>query len=544
MNLEALIQETARKVLANLQENPKPQVAPATVGGSLGVNDVTGVTNLAGAASPTSLVGFTSTTDTASTTGATSATCTTSLTGITSVPGVASLTCISGNSHSNSDLYIILDGIGDGFHHSLSQMQAVLNTGLKGHAILTKMAASEKHDFQGAQLISPEALVPSSRNRTIFIPYLSLGLAGKIAQLVEDEAALRVIVRGLLDQCKVFVGVSELDLLLGGKKRLAFGLSQKIKEYQRVLKSYDIVMIKDLTQVIKACNLLDAVAEIESPAAVSRLPKTPATCAACSSGCEGCGKCVVLNQAGVSNLIESGAARVSAGPDLSNTQVHEELAGMIDHTLLKPNCTENDIQKICAEARQYKFASVCVNPGYVALAAELLKGSNVKVCTVVGFPLGATTTATKAQETREAVANGAAEIDMVINVGALKSANNTLVRKDIEAVVEAAAGRAIVKVILETSLLTEEEKVRACLLSKYAGANFVKTATGFGPGGATIEDIALMRKIVGSEMGVKASGGIGDLQTAQAMIAAGANRIGASASVAIVKGAEGSKGGY
>ncbi|AZR74791.1 deoxyribose-phosphate aldolase [Anoxybacter fermentans] len=217
---------------------------------------------------------------------------------------------------------------------------------------------------------------------------------------------------------------------------------------------------------------------------------------------------------------------------------------MIDHTLLKPNATEDDIRKLCEEAKKYGFASVCVNPAYVALASKLLRGTGVKVCTVVGFPLGATTTTTKVIETRDAIANGATEIDMVINVGALKSGNNALVKRDIEEVVEAARGRAIVKVILETSLLTDEEKVRACLLSKYAGAHFVKTATGFGPGGATVEDVALMRKTVGNEMGVKASGGIRDLKTARAMIDAGATRIGASASVAIVTGSNITKSDY
>ncbi|MCK4259076.1 MAG: deoxyribose-phosphate aldolase [Halanaerobiales bacterium] len=224
--------------------------------------------------------------------------------------------------------------------------------------------------------------------------------------------------------------------------------------------------------------------------------------------------------------------------------MNSEVGQMIDHTLLKPNATEDDVIKLCDEAAKYKFASVCVNPSYVALASKRLRGSGVKVCTVIGFPLGATTSTTKAMETRDAIANGATEIDMVINVGALKSGNNAQVKKDIEAVVGAACGQGLVKVILETSLLTDEEKVRACLLSKYAGADFVKTATGFGPGGATLEDISLMRKTVGKEMGVKASGGIRDLETAQAMIAAGATRIGASASVAIVKGTSGTQKGY
>jgi deoxyribose-phosphate aldolase len=221
------------------------------------------------------------------------------------------------------------------------------------------------------------------------------------------------------------------------------------------------------------------------------------------------------------------------------------VARLIDHTLLKPDATEEQVRKLCREARQYNFASVCVNPTHVALAARLLKGSQVKVCTVIGFPLGATTPTAKAIETRDALANGAEEIDMVINVGALKSGDDDLVRRDIQSVVEAARGHAIVKVILETALLSKEEKVKGCLLAKMAGADFVKTSTGFGPGGATVEDIALMRETVGPEMGVKASGGVRDLETAQAMVAAGATRIGASASVAIVTGEDKSSGkGY
>ncbi|MEW5692597.1 MAG: deoxyribose-phosphate aldolase [Candidatus Hydrogenedentota bacterium] len=215
--------------------------------------------------------------------------------------------------------------------------------------------------------------------------------------------------------------------------------------------------------------------------------------------------------------------------------VGSEVASIIDHTLLKPNATTSQIAKLCEEAKQYGFASVCVNPAYVALAKQLLKDSRPKVCTVVGFPLGATTPYAKAQETIDAIKNGADEIDMVINVGALKSGDYETIKKEIRAVVDAAEGR-IVKVILETALLTDEEKVKACQIAKEAGADFVKTSTGFGPGGATVEDIALMRKTVGLGMGVKASGGVRDLETAIKMIRAGASRIGASASIAIAKG--------
>ncbi|MEW6278671.1 MAG: deoxyribose-phosphate aldolase [Candidatus Eremiobacterota bacterium] len=218
--------------------------------------------------------------------------------------------------------------------------------------------------------------------------------------------------------------------------------------------------------------------------------------------------------------------------------MHGDLARMIDHTLLKPDTTRDQVVTLCEEAREYQFASVCINPSWVKLCAELLRGSGVKVCTVVGFPLGATTTLTKVMETRDAVANGADEIDMVVNVGALKDRNDALVEQDIREVVVAASGR-VVKVILETALLSDDEVVRGCLASIRAGADFVKTSTGFGPGGATAHHVSLMRKTVGPDVGVKASGGIRDLETAQEMVKAGATRIGASASVKIVQGEKG-----
>lgn len=212
------------------------------------------------------------------------------------------------------------------------------------------------------------------------------------------------------------------------------------------------------------------------------------------------------------------------------------IAAMIDHTLLKPEATKQQIESLCQEAKEYKFASVCVNPTWVSTAKKLLHGSGVMVCTVIGFPLGATTSETKAFETKNAIENGADEVDMVINIGALKDHNDELVEKDIRAVVEAAKGKAHTKVIIETSLLTNEEKIRACELSVKAGADFVKTSTGFSTGGATAEDIALMRKTVGPELGVKASGGVRSTEDVQKMIEAGATRIGASSSIDIVNG--------
>ncbi len=262
----------------------------------------------------------------------------------------------------------------------------------------------------------------------------------------------------------------------------------------------------------------------------------PANCTACQDG-----TCVTHWSERVRRMMEAGAQRVSSALGLH--AVPKDLASMIDHTLLKPEATEDQVRKLCAEAAEYHFASVCVNPGYVSLCAQLLKGTGVMVCTVVGFPLGATDSQTKADETRHAIANGADEIDMVINIGALKSRNYQKVEDDIRAVVQAASGKTV-KVILETSLLNDEEKVTACKLSEKAGAHFVKTATGFGPGGATEADIALMRRTVRKDMEVKASGSIRDQATALKMIQAGATRIGASASIAIVKGENAGEGKY
>lgn len=210
------------------------------------------------------------------------------------------------------------------------------------------------------------------------------------------------------------------------------------------------------------------------------------------------------------------------------------IASMIDHTILKAETTKDQVIKICKEAKEYKFKSVCVNSCYTELVAKELKDSGVLVCTVVGFPLGAMDTKSKAFETARAIELGANEIDMVINVGALKDKDYDFVRNDIKEIVDTAKGKAIVKVILETCLLNEEEKIKACELSQEAGADFVKTSTGFSTGGATPEDIALMRKVVGPNMGVKASGGVRTTEDAMKVINAGANRLGASASIAIV----------
>jgi deoxyribose-phosphate aldolase len=251
--------------------------------------------------------------------------------------------------------------------------------------------------------------------------------------------------------------------------------------------------------------------------------------------CPGCvQRCVQTCARNTKEIIAAGASRVSASEKL--TKIDPAIAALIDHTILKPEATRSDVVKVCREARQYNFASVCVNPYWVPLVKSELAGSPVRVCTVVGFPLGATSSESKAAETAFAIRDGAQEIDMVINVGALRSGDTDVVRKDIAAVVDVAhRGGAIVKVILETALLDDAQKTLASQLAKAAGADFVKTSTGFSSAGATAHDVALMRAAVGPNIGVKASGGIRTLEDLQTMTAAGATRIGASASVKIVE---------
>jgi deoxyribose-phosphate aldolase len=260
---------------------------------------------------------------------------------------------------------------------------------------------------------------------------------------------------------------------------------------------------------------------------------------ACTEACGFCKSCADINPTLVKSFIDLGADRITHRG--GGAAVPKEIAKYIDHTLLRPDATVDQVTKICQEAKEFGFASVCVNPYHVRHCASLLRGSSVKVCTVIGFPLGANMSETKALEARRAIRDGATEVDMVINIGALKSGQDDVVYRDIRAVVDAAMdGGALCKVILETSLLNDDEKTRGCLAARRARADFVKTATGFGPGGATAEDVALMsRAVSGTKMGVKASGGIRNLQDAEQMIRAGATRIGASAGVRIVKESQG-----
>ena len=261
--------------------------------------------------------------------------------------------------------------------------------------------------------------------------------------------------------------------------------------------------------------------------------------------CKGWETNVVTLPKTIKNIVEVGAERIAAGIGVGNSIADKNLARKIDHTMLKPDATPDEIKSICEEAKKYNFASVCVNPCYVSLCSKLLKGTEVKVCTVIGFPLGATTTEVKKFEAEQAIQRGAQEIDMVINVGELKQSNYDYVFTDVNQVVLTTKKRQLIcKVILETALLTDEEKVKACLICKKAGADFVKTSTGFSKGGATVGDVALMKYVVGSGIGVKASGGIRTKKEAEEMIASGADRIGASASVKIVTGDKSEKGNY
>ncbi len=269
--------------------------------------------------------------------------------------------------------------------------------------------------------------------------------------------------------------------------------------------------------------------------AVLRAQRDGTVCTLALGGtCSSCMLCVEKRPELAQQFLEAGAARL--GGALGLQRLPAGIAQYIDHTLLKPDASPQEIAKLCAEAREYEFASVCVNPCNVRQCAELLRGTPVLICSVIGFPLGATMGEVKAFEAERAMWDGATELDMVINIGALKGGDYALVQRDIEAVVHVAhRNRSVVKVIIEAALLSDDEKVKACTLAKAAQADFVKTSTGFGPGGATLHDVELMRRTVGPDMGVKAAGGIRTYQAVQDMIAAGATRIGASAGVKIVQ---------
>jgi deoxyribose-phosphate aldolase len=367
----------------------------------------------------------------------------------------------------------------------------------------------------------------------IYLPCMSLNAASKIANLMPDSLACILAISGILRGIPVVAARDSLYPEEVDTTSMPPGVRSRVDALMRELEALGV----------RLCDVDKMTGSASEEGRQTADPSPHPGCAQAAVGeCEACGHCVENRPAEVQHLVSSGAVRVGSAPGARPASA--DIGRFIDHTLLKPDATEDQIRKLCEEARQFGFASVCVNPSWVPLCAELLAASDIKVCTVVGFPLGATTPTAKAIETRDAIANGATEIDMVINVGALKSGDDELVRRDIESVVAAAAHRAIVKVILETALLSKEEIVKACLLAKMAKADFVKTSTGFSGGGATVEDIALMRETVGPKMGVKASGGIRDRETAERMVAAGATRIGASASVAIATGEKTAQKGY
>lgn len=280
------------------------------------------------------------------------------------------------------------------------------------------------------------------------------------------------------------------------------------------------------TQTVDLSRLIAIIAE--EVLAASRRPAARCGCHSVNEDC-----CPTRLQ----GVLEAGAARLGLH---ATGGAPDGVSGLIDHTLLKPDASRQELEKLCREAAEFKFATVCVNPTWVAYCASQLRHTSVGVCTVVGFPLGATTPDVKNYETRRVIFDGAREVDMVINVGALKSGDVRLVERDIEAVAQPCREAGVIsKVIIEAAYLSDDEKVTACTLAKAAGADFVKTSTGFGPGGATVADVALMRRVVGADMGVKAAGGVRDLEGLKAMVAAGATRVGASAGVKIVQQSRG-----
>lgn len=419
----------------------------------------------------------------------------------------------------------------------------LLTGGLGGEAVYNKLlplfkienflwmvtpSAKEQIEKLPQVKINPVSSLPAVTPRKVIVPFLSWEDSFNLANLLPVTMVSKNILQWLQEGVEVILAEEGLEgSLTCFGKTLPLAWREKLNQRIRELETIGIKIVKIDTLLLKTDKVVET---------------TSLYCEWERDGeCKGCGFCISLTPQKVKQFIDAGATRVAA--PLGAGKSSRELAKYIDHTLLKPGATREEIIKLCEEAREYGFASVCINPAFVSLAYSILKDTPVKVCTVIGFPLGATTSMVKAIETKEAIANGAEEIDMVINVGALKAKDYELVKKDIEAVVEAANGKTV-KVILETSLLTEEEKRIACRLAKEAGANFVKTSTGFGPGGATLEDIKLMKEEVGDVMGIKASGGIRDFETASKMISAGATRIGASAGVTIIKGSEANKEGY
>ncbi len=449
---------------------------------------------------------------------------------------------ISGKSHGG---LVVLGGGEEGFDEVFQTLRTMMGQDCNCAWAISK-EAREKLGEEGLRKINPhvkniekdvskEIFNMVKEVKTVIVPILTMSDAFKISSLIGDTFISKIVLQALYMGKKVVCAPDGIFLSLSMSSTESICTNSRLDTRLRAR----LDQLRSLgVELVPLKNFREHLSDLTS------IPEKSGLMCSWSKGgeCGGCGLCVQDLTANVEAIVDAGATRVGASPGLSG-DIKINLAELIDHTLLKPDATKQEIIKLCEEARKYKFASVCVNPTNVALSRDLLAGSPVKVCTVVGFPLGADTSVTKAMETRDAVANGADEIDMVINVGALKAGDYNLVLHDIKSVVEAAGGR-LVKVILETALLNREEKIKACELSKEAGADFVKTSTGFGPGGATAEDIALMREVVGKYMGVKASGGIRDYKKTMEMVKAGATRIGASASVAIVENKAAKGDGY
>jgi len=371
----------------------------------------------------------------------------------------------------------------------------------------------------------------------VIVPVLTMNGVSKIAAMIADNPASNLILLAIRYGKKIIMAKDSVICAGCPEPPATSFYMRRVNEIINAVRNMGV-------KITSAGNLAREAVELfnieKKQVNVQNPPPSSAPCGGNIENCVECGLCVINRESDVKSIINAGASRISAKQVSGN--VSNEVASYIDHTNLKADATQEEIGKLCEEAKKFSFATVCVNPANVKLAKQLLSGSGVGVTTVIGFPLGATTPTVKAIEARDAIANGADEIDMVINVGALKSGNYQLVEDDIKAVREATRGK-VLKVILETALLNKEQIVKACQISKLAGADFVKTSTGFGPGGATEEDVRLMRETVGPSMGVKASGGIRTGEDAEGMIRAGASRIGASASVAIVTGGK-SEGGY
>jgi len=372
----------------------------------------------------------------------------------------------------------------------------------------------------------------------LMVPVLTLNGAAKIAGMIADNAATHCILLAFRQEKRILMAKDAVICCGAPEPPVTSFYRKKVHEILNTISSLGarVVSAKSLAREGKRLFSLERTGGNVMVQDVG--PSAPPSSAPCNGDvecCVECGLCVVHREKAVRNIVDAGADRIASKQ--TDGKVSSDLAGLIDHTLLHPDSTVEDVKKLCDEARRYDFATVCVNPSNVKIARQFLRGTQVGVTTVVGFPLGATTPTVKAIEARDAIANGADEIDMVLNVGALKSGNYRLVEDDIQAVREATQGK-VLKVILETALLNKEQIRKASELAKKAGADFVKTSTGFGPGGAKLEDVKIMRETVGPLMGVKASGGIRSEEDARGMVEAGASRIGASASVAIVSGKE------